>query len=118
MEIGRIAVDQGLDLIELGILYVLLKAKYTGEGSLHASEISKRLGLRAYRDKASSTQTTYTLIREVLLYLQYHGSDAFQRDPQDSKKWRITTAGNHDYGQMAILKINVEKTVREDLRKL
>ena len=31
MEIGRIAVAKGLDPIELGILSVLLKAKYTEE---------------------------------------------------------------------------------------
>ena len=92
MEIEEMA-DQGLELIEKAILRVLLKAKQSGEVSLLPSEISTRLGLRVYKDNASSSNTSYTLIREILLHLQYHGSDAFERDPREIKKWQITEQG-------------------------
>ena len=92
MEIEEMA-DQGLELIEKAILRVLLKAKQAGEASLLPSEISTQLGLSAYKDNASSSNTYYTLIREILLHLQYHGSDAFERDPRESKKWQITENG-------------------------
>ena len=92
MEIEEMA-NQGLELIEKAILRVLLKAKQAGEASLLPSEISTRLGLSVYKDNASSSNTSYTLIREILLHLQYHGSDAFERDPRERKKWQITENG-------------------------
>lgn len=85
--------DQSLEIIEKAILHVLLEAKRTEEVSLSASEISTRLRMSAYKDKTSSSPTSYTLIREILLHLQFHGSKAFERDPVEREKWRITENG-------------------------
>ena len=86
--------ERGLQLIEEAILAVLLEAKQTGEAPLLPIKISEHLGLSSYKDKSSSVEgVSYTLIREVLLHLEYHGNELFQRDPVENSKWKLTPEG-------------------------